>query len=562
MVIKMKDTKLLQELTSIISANADFPSSSPESVLADNGAPSVSVAILDDGVLSSHCYSTVGDDEDTVFQACSISKPIAGLGAMKLIQAGKLNLDASITEYLPQSTLDILATPSTKHLLKHITIRHLMSHTSGLTVHGCPGYEPDRTVPEAAASLAGHSPSKIPHVRLGALPGQTFVYSGGGMTVLQLCMEAVGGRPFPELMKDSVLKPLGMHRSFLPLAAREWRDQPGCGPRRWTCSGAVRAVQLAIAADPTESFLDSRWAKEMVTALPHVPTALTFFAPVKPGLGFGHTGDNWPGFTSYLWAYADVLTLHGIEQESHIPTDCAIAVMTNSAKGDRVYLQIVAAVCYLKGWPMLASVRGTDFFFVPFSDPAAKVPQTWKDWKGEWERGWKLEDDGQGQLLVRLGALPPVKALTAAMPEQVHLRRGGISLVLQGLNTLVRLSMLEGAQVLESNCRRGFGRFKRNPDADVRARTCPSKLMSTGFRSSFDSTVMVAVQLAPAPSMSMGQQSTPVQHANIDQHAQAPAPAGGRGRRFRHRLASYKHAQHLLHAELGFDQQSHVSTRR
>src|SRR5271154_4958125 len=125
----------LRDLESLIRAQ-DNSSSSVTEVLAKLGSPSTSIALLDHGKFTTQCYSTLNHTPETVFQACSISKPVAGLGVMKLVSQGKLDLDAPITEYLPPSSIELISTPPTRQLLKHVTLKQLLSHTSGLSQSG------------------------------------------------------------------------------------------------------------------------------------------------------------------------------------------------------------------------------------------------------------------------------------------------------------------------------------------------------------------------------------------------------------------------------------------
>ncbi|TKA55685.1 hypothetical protein B0A49_11182, partial [Cryomyces minteri] len=82
---------LEQIITSQSAAHCDLTDA-----LAEQGCPSTSIAILDRGEITSRCISTIGDDDQTVFQACSISKPITGMATMKLVQQGKIQLEDKI----------------------------------------------------------------------------------------------------------------------------------------------------------------------------------------------------------------------------------------------------------------------------------------------------------------------------------------------------------------------------------------------------------------------------------------------------------------------------------
>jgi CubicO group peptidase (beta-lactamase class C family) len=72
----------------------------------------------------------------TLFQAGSISKPVAAVAAMKLVEEGKLGLDQDINTFL--TSWKVPNNEFTKD--KKVTLREIMSHSAGLTVHGFPGY--------------------------------------------------------------------------------------------------------------------------------------------------------------------------------------------------------------------------------------------------------------------------------------------------------------------------------------------------------------------------------------------------------------------------------------
>jgi CubicO group peptidase (beta-lactamase class C family) len=91
--------------------------------------------------------------------------------------------------------------------------QQLLSHTAGTTVHGVEGYRRDTELPSLKQVLEGEAPVKTPPVRVSALPGASFRYSGGGTTVVQQVLDHVVSQPFPELMRELVLEPLGMDES-------------------------------------------------------------------------------------------------------------------------------------------------------------------------------------------------------------------------------------------------------------------------------------------------------------------------------------------------------------
>jgi CubicO group peptidase (beta-lactamase class C family) len=139
----------------------------------------------------------------TRFQAASLSKPVTAWGVLRLVERGRIGLDEPIIGHLrrwrpPPSPIDAGG----------LTVRRLLSHTAGLSVHGYVGHTPDRPLPSIAASLSGETGDSFP-VELLEAPGQGWLYSGGGYSLLQLLVEELTGRPFADYMQAEVLEPLG-----------------------------------------------------------------------------------------------------------------------------------------------------------------------------------------------------------------------------------------------------------------------------------------------------------------------------------------------------------------
>src|SRR5262249_17650515 len=108
---------------------------------------------------------------------------------------------------------------------KKVTLRGLLSHTAGLTVHGFPGYATDEPVATVVQVLDGAKPANTRSIRVDILPGSKWRYSGGGYTVMQQMVVDVTGKSFPQFMKEAVLEPLGMRESTFeqPLPAEKAR---------------------------------------------------------------------------------------------------------------------------------------------------------------------------------------------------------------------------------------------------------------------------------------------------------------------------------------------------
>jgi CubicO group peptidase (beta-lactamase class C family) len=450
----------LRDLEPLIRAQDDSSSSVAE-VLAKLGTPSTSIALLDHGTITTQCYSTLNHTPETVFQACSISKPVAGLGVMKLVSQGKLDLDTPITEYLPPSSIEMISTPPTRELLKYVTLKQLLSHTSGLSQGGFPGY-PSNPV-DLHGVLSGKPPCNTLPVHLDGLPGQTFSYSGGGMSVIQLIIETITSRPFPEIMQDLVFNPLDMTRSFYHLPSNEhdyakayYNGFVPCefpyhilpelvAAGLWTTPTdllkLVRAIQDSLNPSSDNTFLPQDLAQKMLKEISS-SMALSWFAPAAPGIAFYHTGGNEPGFRCFVMGYADIYqngTLNKNAEKS------GLCIMTNSRGGDRVYMKLVHAIMFLKKWQTLPGSLLFNVRSIPFYAADKKISKKWVEWKGEWGDGkWRIEEHERDVCIV-FEKLPPVRLQAVAMPET----EGEACLRPEGLEKVFHLTEEKGEKVVE-----------------------------------------------------------------------------------------------------------------
>ena len=116
----------------------------------------------------------------TLFQAASISKPVAAMAVLRLVQEGKLDLDADVNTILTSWRLPPASTGEAK-----VNLRQLLSHTAGTSVSGFPGYAADKPVPTLVQVLDGAVPANTKPVRVDAAPGSAWRYSGGGYSIVQ-----------------------------------------------------------------------------------------------------------------------------------------------------------------------------------------------------------------------------------------------------------------------------------------------------------------------------------------------------------------------------------------
>jgi CubicO group peptidase (beta-lactamase class C family) len=186
------------------------------SQLALRHVAGLSLAIIDGGrIIDARAYGYTDAeggrrvDTTTLFQAGSVSKPVSSFAALRLVEQHKLDLDVDINMVLRSWKLP----PSEFTASKPVTLRGLLSHTAGLTVHGFAGYATDAKVPTLVQVLDGTPPANSAPIRNDAVPGAKWTYSGGGYTIMQQMVIDVTGRSFPDVLRENVLTPLGMARS-------------------------------------------------------------------------------------------------------------------------------------------------------------------------------------------------------------------------------------------------------------------------------------------------------------------------------------------------------------
>ena len=174
----------------------------------------LAMALFKDGTVEYEKFHSAGKpvDRNTVFQVASLSKWISAFGIMKLVEDGKLDLDAPVSKYLTRWQL-----PPSEFNTEEVTVRRLLSHTAGLTDElGYSGFETGTTAQSIEHSLTKASDADegiSGAVYVGIKPGSEFKYSGGGYTLLQLLVEEVSDQSFASYMKESVFEPLGMVHS-------------------------------------------------------------------------------------------------------------------------------------------------------------------------------------------------------------------------------------------------------------------------------------------------------------------------------------------------------------
>jgi len=328
------------------------------------GVPGVSVAVIwDYGVHWAKGYG-VADvetakpvDAETVFQAASISKPVAAMAVLKAVQDGVFSLDDDINDILTSWRLD--GGQFTRD--NPVTPRTLTSHVSGLgDAFGFPGYEPGVPLPTVVQILEGHELSNVGPIFMERAPWTAYEYSGGAVTLMQLALSDARRRPFAEIMRTDVLEPIGMSRSAFEQPISPERDRNAArahngkgesmGPKwhvypelaaagLWTTPTDLARFAIEVqqsARGRSNKVLTRTTVQEMLSPV-GVGSFAVGFSLAKQGEGwyFSHGGGNW-GFRCTLLA--------------HKVKGYGLAIMTNADRGGQVMAELTRRIQRAYGW--------------------------------------------------------------------------------------------------------------------------------------------------------------------------------------------------------------------
>ena len=322
--------------------------------------PGLSVAVFDRHKLAwakAYGVKEAGRPEgvtlDTLFQAGSISKPVTAMAALHYVEVAKWSLDEDINARLISWKVPL----NDLQKDQRVTLRRLLSHNAGTTVHGFPGYAVGTPMPTIVQVLNGEPPANTAPVRVDLVPGTKVRYSGGGTTIVQLMMVDQLKRPFPQIMAETVLQPIGMANSTYeqPLAAARaaetatgtraggqsvegrWHIYPEMAAAGlWTTPSdlAKVAIEVSLAHGGTSSrVLSQAMTRQMLT-----PQAGDFglgFAVDPNDDAFGHNGAD-EGFQAYLRAF--------------IASGRGVVIMANSDNGFAVFSRLADSIGRAYGW--------------------------------------------------------------------------------------------------------------------------------------------------------------------------------------------------------------------
>jgi len=330
--------------------------------------PGVSIAVIRDFEIHwAKGYGTrdieTGEpvDVETMFQAASISKPVAAMGVLKAVQDGLFTLDTDINTILTSWKLNGEGFTTERP----VTPRGLTSHTSGLgDGFGFPGYDPAGPMPSVVQILEGQSPSNVRRIFMERAPMTLMEYSGGGVLLMQLALSDARKRPFADILRDDVLRPIGMVNSTYeqPLppardrnAARahdaegrsrgaKWHVYPELAAAGlWTTPSDLArfAIEVQKSSIGNSNRVLSRTTVQEMLSPVGVGSFAVGFSIERMGQGwyFSHGGSN--------WGFQCVLLAHKIK-------GYGLAIMTNADRGGALAAELSRRIQRAYEWDSFA----------------------------------------------------------------------------------------------------------------------------------------------------------------------------------------------------------------
>jgi CubicO group peptidase (beta-lactamase class C family) len=403
--------------------------------------PGASLAVLIDGKIHElgsgilHRGTGVEITTDSLFQVGSITKIHTATLIMQLVESGDLDLDTRVIDVLPEfGTADEDAT-------KQITIRQLLSHTSGLTCD----FTHDTGRGDDCISLYIEASKEV---ALDCPPGTAISYSSVGYNVLGRIIEVVTGQTWDDALKDRLCMPLGLtHTVTLPedvlrfRAAMGHQSVPGQDPEpnpTWNplprSSGPYGGVLCATAADVVrlaQMHLDGGIASDGTRVLkPETVSAMQHREADSPdkwtvssdGWGLGWTLYDWEGVSGFGHDGATI-GQHGYLRVEPI-SGVAIVLLTNGGGAHQLYISLFQELLH-----ELAGVKMPPNFGPPAVPPVVDI----QPYIGQYRREGVLiritEDEGKLHLVYEFvdgmkDLSPPIEADLIPVSETVFAASG------------------------------------------------------------------------------------------------------------------------------------------
>ncbi|MGD8868292.1 MAG: serine hydrolase domain-containing protein [Gemmatimonadales bacterium] len=363
-----------QQVENSLMLAVSFEGEEPHRSLAEEmrryDVPGVSFAVIDDGEIdwaAGYGLRAAGSSDtvttNTLFQAASIAKPLTAVAALRMQDAGLIDIDVDVQEYLE----DFVIPEGEQSESNPVTLRRLLSHTAGITPGGYLGYAKGEPLPTDLETLTGSPPANTAPARVVMEPGSAVAYSGGGYTIVELALQDVTGLPFARLMDAWVLSVIGLERSTYsqPLdEAREdsaalghladgttvpggWRVHPEqAAAGLWTTASdlATFAIELRNAYLGASDLLSPGTAAEMLTEQLDGEGIGLIVSGEGETLHFSHAGGN-VGYRANMIMY--------------VASGDGAVYLTNSDRGQSVGRELLRAASSVYDWPGFKSREAT-----------------------------------------------------------------------------------------------------------------------------------------------------------------------------------------------------------
>ncbi|HUU78748.1 MAG TPA: serine hydrolase domain-containing protein [candidate division Zixibacteria bacterium] len=318
------------------------------------------------GVINIHKENSI--TLETIFQAASITKVIMSMMALHLVEKKLLNLDEPVNNKLKD--WKIPDSEFTKE--KEITLRYLLSHTSGINPPDGGFGREEGSSPTIIQTLKGELPAKNHSVKVMFEPGSKHSYSNFGFIIIEKLLEDVTGKRLNDIANEIIFEPLGMSNSFLLFPSKEiqkrmvnphdatgkdYEPHIGLSPQVFGCGGLL-TTPLDLTKILIEIMNAFQGKSNKILSTPMVKEMLTRVVPLDPlkmwgltGQGLGvflsewndtffldHKGSNYPGSSGVMMA--------------NPKSGQGVVIMANGVNGHELFESIKFTVAQEYGWPV------------------------------------------------------------------------------------------------------------------------------------------------------------------------------------------------------------------
>ena len=343
--------------------------------LEEDNIHGASVAVVYKGKLDwSRAYGVTEADGDipvttqTLFQCASIGKVITAFAVMNLVEAGKVDLDEDVNNKLQRWKINENEITKTEK----VTLRHLLSHTSGLTDdYGFLGYDPSDEIPTLLQILNNDAVANTKkRLDVKTTPGKTERYSGGGYLIIQLLIEDVSGQTFADYVKQHIFEPLemnhttynnepdknieviisaGHHSNGKSLKKKKYNVYPekaATGP--WTTAEdlakLILGIQDALTGKPN-AICNQQMAQELLKVQLNNKGLGVNLKGIEKPQAFWHAGQNL-GYTALLY---------GLVEKGE-----GAVILLNSDGGERLMQEFITSVALQYDWPVMKAYQSIE----------------------------------------------------------------------------------------------------------------------------------------------------------------------------------------------------------